>query len=59
MTIEIRELVIQAKVIAPTESLSPVPTRSIVQKKADEARLVEMISQRVLEKLRENGGWNR
>ena len=32
--------------------------RGIAQQKADEARWVELITQRVLEKLREEGGWN-
>ena len=56
MTIEIRELVIQAKVVAGEERL-PSATRGIAQQKADEARWVELIAQRVLEKLREEGGW--
>ena len=57
MTIEIRELVIQARVAAGEERQS-ITQRGIAQQKADEARWVELITQRVLEKLREEGGWN-
>lgn len=59
MTIEIRELVIQARVSAPEEAPPRAPVRSIAQEKADEARWVEIIAQRVVDKLREEGGLGR
>jgi hypothetical protein len=59
MTIEIRELVIQARVTASEETAPASPFRSRAQEKAEEARWVEIITQRVLEKLREEGGWSR
>lgn len=59
MTIEIRELVIQARVTAPEEVPPCIPVRGIAQEKADEARWVEIIAQRVVDKLREEGGWSR
>jgi len=59
MTIEIRELVIQGKVVSSNMEKSLVPVRSIVQEKVDEARLIEMVAQRVIDKLREEEGWMR
>lgn len=59
MTIEIRELVIQAKVVAPEGSAAVVAPRSRAQEKVDEARLIERVAQRVLDRLREDGGWMR
>jgi Family of unknown function (DUF5908) len=59
MTIEIRELVIQARVTASEEIAPILPPRSRAQEKADEARWVEIITQQVLDKLREDGGWSR
>ena len=56
MTIEIRELVIQAQVVAPDRPHA-APVRSVAQEKSDEAQLVEQITQRVLKKLLENRGW--
>lgn len=59
MTIEIRELVIQAKVTVPEETPSVMPVRNTAQQKADEAKLIELVMRRVLEKLREQGSWIR
>ncbi|MFJ3368114.1 DUF5908 family protein [Pseudomonas sp. NPDC086251] len=58
MTIEIRELVIQAKIAAPEPTKAHPAPRSLAQEKVDEARWIETITQRVLEKLREERGWN-
>ncbi|WP_080417851.1 DUF5908 family protein [Burkholderia ubonensis] len=59
MTVEIRELVIQAKVAAPDSEPAAAPVRTIAQAKATEARWVELVARRVLDMLREEGGWNR
>jgi hypothetical protein len=56
MTIEIRELVIQARITPPTEPDRVPAMRSIAQEKSEEARLIERISQHILDKLREDGG---
>lgn len=57
MTIEIRELVIQATV-APAPGVGvPAQGRSVAQEKTDEARWIETIAQHVLQKLREEEGW--
>lgn len=56
MTIEIRELVIQAKLITPENSVSKPLELTTAQSKANEARLIELITQEVLHRLREEGG---
>ncbi|WP_415869209.1 DUF5908 family protein [Burkholderia ubonensis] len=56
MTIEIRELVIEARVSEVGESSPPWLVRSVSQKREEEARWVALISQRVLEQLREERG---
>ena len=56
MTIEIRELVIQAKVASTMDPTGSPTTRSIAQQKSDEARMIETISQSILDKIREDGG---
>jgi len=55
MTVEIRELVIQARVSSPGGDSEPAPMRGVAQEKASEARWVELIARRVLELLREEG----
>ncbi len=57
MTIEIRELVIQAKIVPSEMEKTIIPVRSIAQEKVDEARWIEMVAQRVIDKLREEGRW--
>ncbi|PXX59071.1 hypothetical protein SAMN05660489_04877 [Pseudomonas sp. LAMO17WK12:I10] len=59
MTIEIRELVIQAKVVTSNMEKSIIPVRSIAKEKVDEARMIEMVTKRVIDKLREEEGWMR
>jgi hypothetical protein len=52
MTVEIRELVIQARVIAEDKQLPALPpTRTL-----SEQEWVELVTRRVLECLREQGG---
>lgn len=53
MTIEIRELVIQARVTAPDERGTPAVAASLSP--AQEERWIETVSRRVLEQLREDG----
>lgn len=55
MTVEIRELVIQARVTPGSAEGAPAPSRSIAQSRAEEARWVELVARRVLELLREQG----
>lgn len=57
MTIEIRELVIQAAVAPAAGEVALMPGRSVAQEKTDEARWIEIIAQHVLQKLREEEGW--
>lgn len=58
MTIEIRELVIQASISENGNTLEKRPLRTIAQEVDEEARWIERISRRVLEQLREERGWN-
>ncbi|MCP9268462.1 DUF5908 family protein [Xenorhabdus bovienii] len=58
MTVEIRELIIQAKVVSsaqPTESERQ--GHSLVQESLDEAIWVEKIKREVLAALRDEEGW--
>lgn len=59
MTIEIRELVIQACVSETGHAPETRPSRTLAQDMDEEARWIERISQRVLEQLWEERGWSR
>ncbi|WP_157639499.1 DUF5908 family protein [Burkholderia ubonensis] len=56
MTIEIRELVIEARIGGAGVSSPSCLVHSVSQKREEEARWVALISQRVLEQLREERG---
>ncbi|MDC9614015.1 DUF5908 family protein [Xenorhabdus khoisanae] len=63
MTVEIRELIIQAKVVPSTPILptqatgSTQQSHSLIQESLNEADLVEKIKREVLAALRDEEGW--
>ncbi|MDX7990052.1 DUF5908 family protein [Xenorhabdus littoralis] len=63
MTVEIRELIIQAKVVSsaprlPTQATeSDQQDHSLIQESLDEAALIEKIKREVLAELRDEEGW--
>ncbi|MDX7999510.1 hypothetical protein FE394_09915 [Xenorhabdus sp. Reich] len=63
MTVEIRELIIQAKVVSsapilPTQATeSDQQGHSLIQESLDEAALIEKIKREVLAELRDEEGW--
>lgn len=56
MTIEIRELVIEARIVDGNGSSSPWREHRTDQDRDEEARWIALISQRVMEQLREEWG---
>ncbi|AHG18628.1 hypothetical protein Z042_02615 [Chania multitudinisentens RB-25] len=58
MTVEIRELVIQARVVSDAQPGFVEPqNRSLIQESLDDAAWVEIIKREVLAALRDGEGW--
>ncbi|MFW5400590.1 DUF5908 family protein [Yersinia sp. 1252 StPb PI] len=58
MTVEIRELVIQARVVSDAQPGPVEPqNRSLIQESLDDSAWVEMIKREVLAALRDGEGW--
>ncbi|CEE95319.1 hypothetical protein ID853_09700 [Xenorhabdus sp. Vera] len=58
MTVEIRELIIQAKVVSSAQQTeSDRQGHSLIQESLDEAILIEKIKREVLAALRDEEGW--
>nr|WKF60506.1 hypothetical protein HUO10_005027 [Paraburkholderia busanensis] len=54
MTVEIKELVIQARIVDDDSAIKDA-SRTTVADRMQEARLVELVTKRVLERLRDQG----
>jgi hypothetical protein len=55
MTVEIRELVIQAKISMPEDTMAPAQAPDSGWERIREERLIQTITRRVLEQLRDEG----